>query len=1106
VNQQDYVELHCHSAFSLGDGATTPESLAARAAELGYTHLALTDHDDLGGAVRFSRACAAAGISPLLGAEVTLADRSHLTLVVENLTGWRNLCSLISTARMDSPRGEPGIAFDALAARSEGLVALSGCPSGRLASLLRQERHQAARAWAGTLRDVFADRFHLELWDHRTHQEASLCADLLDLARELELPWTVTHDVHYADAAGRAVHDLLTCIRRETTLEDAHRRGWLRPSAEWCLQPPAEMARRWRAAPEGVRRTREIAERCAGFQLLEMPKVHPRFHLPPGWETADAMLEHLSREGLRERLPEASEKHWNQLEHELRVIRQMRMADHFLVVWDICRFARDNKVLCQGRGSAANSLVCYALRVTAVDPVANDLLFERFLSPERPEPPDIDVDFAAMDDRERVLQSVYQKYGRDHAAMVCTHVEYRGRSAIRDAMRVLGFPVANADFLAKRVDGYASARTAAEWLDTAEGKALQAIGLDPAEPRARALVKLVGGLDGIPRHRGIHSGGFVLSGHPLGECVPIEPASMANRSVIQWDKDDCADLGIPKFDLLGLGMLKLLGKCVDLIREWRGIEVDIGRLPMDDPAVYAQIREADTIGLFQIESRAQANFLPRLRPTCFYDVVISVGAIRPGPMLGGQVKEMLARRRGRVPTEYPHPDLEPVLGRTYGMALFQEQLMRCAIVVSGCSAGEADRLRRAMSRKRTREEMHAATAGIREGMKSRGVDEVAAEKVLGWLEACASYTFPESHAISFALLAYASAWLRLYYPAEYLCAILNAQPMGFYPVSTLIHDARQHGVEVLPIDLAHSAWDCTLEERSAKVRECESANVKSSASVRECVSAESNGTGGSASGPAPAGTHSRTNALPHSRTSSPPAVRVGLRYVRGLGSVTGRRLKRELDVAPFTGVADVVERFDVEHGLRALAAAGAFRSWIEGGPRQALWAVLGELRARSSGGPLAPAVESTAQLPRLAETERTLMSHHVTGFDIDGHPMRHLRDHLRGLGVLPLDALRDPARRHGERVTAAGMVIVRQRPGTAKGFVFVGLEDETGRVDVIVTPQLYEKERETINRSGILAVRGRIGKEDGVVNIKAESFFSLRLDEAEQIVRSHDYH
>jgi error-prone DNA polymerase len=1083
VNKQDYVELHCHSAFSLGDGATSPEALASRAAELGYTHLALTDHDDLGGAVRFSRACQSHGISPLLGAEVTLSDASHLTLIVENWSGWKNICALLTGSRTGSPRGIPALEIDALAARSEGLIALSGCPQGRLATLLRQERHDEARGWAGRLGDIFGDRFFLELWDHRTHQEASLCADLLDLSRETGIPWTVTHDVHYADAGGRAVHDLLTCIRRETTLDEAHRRGWLRPSAEWCLQHPAEMARRWRTAPEGIRRTRQIAERCAGFRLTEAPPIHPRFRVPEGWESADAMLESLSREGLRQRLPEASERHWRQLEHELSIIRAMDMADHFLVVWDICRFAREHRILCQGRGSAANSLVCYALRITAVDPVANDLLFERFLSPERPEPPDIDVDFAAMDDRERVLQYVYEKYGRGHAAMVCTHVEYRGRSAIRDAMRVLGFPVADADFLARRVDGYSSARTAAEWLEMSEGKALRAIGLDPAGPRARALVKLVGGLDGLPRHRGIHSGGFVLCGTPLSEAVPIEPASMVNRTVIQWDKDDCADLGVPKFDLLGLGMLKLLGQCMDLVREWRGVEIDIGRLPMDDPAVYAQIGAADTIGLFQIESRAQANFLPRLRPTCFYDVVISVGAIRPGPMLGGQVKEMLARRRGHVPTEYPHPDLEPVLGRTHGMALFQEQLMRCAIVVSGCSAGEADKLRRAMSRKRSREDMMKATQSIRDGMHARGVDEAAAEKVLGWLEACASYTFPESHAISFALLAYASAWLRLYYPAEYLCAILNAQPMGFYPVSTLIHDARLHGVEVRPIDLAHSAWDCTLEERE-------------SASGRECVSAEVSG--------ADARGHSRTDALTHSRTS--PAVRVGLRYVRGLGAVTGRRLKAELERAPFTSVADVVERFDSEHGLRALAAAGAFRSWIEGGPRQALWTVLGELRARRSGGPLAPVRPSTAQLPELAPEERTLMAHHVTGFDVDGHPMRHLRDYLRGLGIAELGSLRDGRRRHGERVTAAGLVIVRQRPGTAKGFVFVGLEDETGRLDVIVTPRLYEKEREIINGSGILAVRGRLGKEDGVVNLKAETFFPLRLDQASQVVRSHDYH
>jgi error-prone DNA polymerase len=1076
VKQEDYVELHCHSAFSLGDGSSTPEALVSRAAALGSTYLALTDHDDLGGAVRFSRACRESGVTPLLGAEITLDDASHLTLIVENPEGWKNLCGLLSRGRTERPRGAPAVPWSALRERSAGLVALSGCPRGRIPRLLAQERFAEARMVAGGMKEVFGDRFHLELWDHRTHQEASLCAELRDLAREVGVPWTVTHDVHYADAAGRAVHDLLTCVRRQATLEQAHRAGWLRPSGEWCLQPPAEMARRWSHAPEGIRRTREIAERCGAFRLLDVPPPRPRFDVPAEWGSADEMLRALAEKGLRERLPEASEVHWRQLRRELEIIAQVGMPDHFLVVWDICRFARESGILCQGRGSAANSLVCYALRVTAVDPIANHLLFERFLSVERPEAPDIDVDFAAMDDRERVLQYVYERYGRPHAAMVCTHVEYRGRSAVRDAMRVLGFPAAQADFLAKRLDGHAPAGTAAEWLEMGEGKALRSVGLDPAEPRARALVKLVAGLDGVPRHRGIHSGGFVLSGTPLGEMVPIEPASMPGRTVIQWDKDDCADIGIPKFDLLGLGMLKLLGSCIRMVRDTRGVDVDIGRLPMEDAAVYAQIGEADTIGLFQIESRAQANFLPRLKPTCFYDVVISVGAIRPGPMMGGQVKEMLARRRGQVPTEYPHPDLEPVLGRTHGLALFQEQLMRCAIVVSGCSPGEADRLRRAMSRKRSREEMHRATEGIREGMRARGVDEEAAERVLGWLEACASYTFPESHAISFALLAYASAWLRLYYPAEYLCAILNAQPMGFYPVSTLIHDARQHGVQVLPIDLAVSGWDCALEGKCP---------VPGS----QCPADPSSPSGHLNPG-----------------TGHSPSVRVGLRYVRGLGSVTGGRLRAELARGPFTSVADVVERFPSEHGLRALAAAGAFRSWIPGGPRQALWTVMGELRARRSGGPLAPAEPSVARLPELAPVERTRMAHHVTGFDLDGHLMRHLRDRLRDLGVLPLGELRDAERRHGERVTAAGLVIVRQRPGTAKGFVFVGLEDETGRVDVIVPPQLYARERETINGNGILAVRGKLGKEDGVTNIKAETFFPLQLDEAREIVRSHDYH
>jgi error-prone DNA polymerase len=1050
-----YVELHCHSGFSLGDGASTPEALAERAAELGYGALALTDHDDLGGAVRFTRACETRGVRPVLGAELTMEGGSHLTLLAEDEQGWRNLSALVTAARMESPRGEPRTPIERLSERSAGLVALSGCPRGFVPGKLREECHAEARAAAAAFRDLFGDRFYLELWDHRTHAEASLCADLLDLSRALSIPWVVTHDVHYAEPGGRAVHDLLVANRLQVTVEEAGSRGLLRPSAEWCLQDPKRLSERWRAAPGGVRRTLEVAERCA-FHLSDLRPAPPAFPLPGGWTDADALLAHLARAGLAERLPGASERHRRQLEHELRVIGELRIADHFLIVWDLCRFAREGGVLCQGRGSAANSLVCYALRVTAVDPVESDLLFERFVSAERPEPPDIDIDFPAQDDRERVIQYMYAKYGRAHAAMVCNTIEYRGRSAIRDAMRGLGFRADQADLLARRLDGHSGARTAAEWLEMEDGKALRAIGLDPAEPRARSLVKLVAGLKGVPRHRGIHPGGFVLSREPLGEVVPIEPASMKDRTVVQWDKDDCADLGLPKFDLLGLGMLKLLGSCLDHVRERRGRDLDLGRIPLDDPSVYAQICAADTVGLFQVESRAQANFLPRLRPKEFYDVVISVGAIRPGPMLGGQVKEMLARRRGEVATEYPHPDLEPVLGRTHGLALFQEQLMRCAIVVSGCSPGEADALRRAMSRKRSSEDMHRATETIREGMRRRGVDPSSADRVLAWLEACASYTFPESHAISFALLAYASAYLRLYYPAEYLCAMLNAQPMGFYPVATLVHDARDHGVEVRPIDLAGSRWDCTLEVR---------------AGVEE------------------------------------PAVRVGIRYVRGLGPEAGRRFREALEAGPFRSVGEVIERAGAgEAELRALAAAGAFRSWVPGERREALWRVLAELRARGTGGPLAPPALSPAGLPSLQTAERILADHHHTGFSLEEHPMRLLRPRLDPLGVESVGALRGPERRDGERVTAAGLVIVRQRPGTAKGFVFVGLEDETGRLDVIVSPKTYAEQRETINGNGILAVAGRLGVEDGVVNLKAERFYPLRLESAREVVPSHDYH
>ncbi|CAN5845784.1 error-prone DNA polymerase [soil metagenome] len=1086
-----YTELHCHSAFSLGDGASTPEALVSRAAALGYQALALTDHDDLGGAVRFARACERHGIKPIHGAELTLDDGSHLTLLVQDVNGWRNLSTLVTSGRMQGARGEPRVELSRVLERSGGLIALSGCPRGRIPTLLAAERADEARVWAERLHDAFGDRFYIECWDHRTHGEASLTADLLDLSRTLALPWVVTHDVHYAEAADRCIHDLQLCTRLGLTLQEAEAGGFLRPSSEWCLQDPEKMATRWGRLLEGIRRTREITDRCS-FNVDDLRPAPPAFPLPSGEPSADTLLERLAREGLRERMEgEIPSVHWEQLEHELRTISLIGIADHFLIVWDLCRFARQRGVLCQGRGSAANSLVCYSLRITAVDPVAHDLLFERFVSMERPEPPDIDIDFPSGDDREQVLQYVYEKYGREHAAMVCVSVEYRARSAIRDVMRALSFPAATAHLLAKRIDGYTGCEAAADWLETSNGQVLRSIDLDPSEPRALALVRLIRGLAKVPRHRGIHPGGFVLSREPLGCISPIEPASMRDRTVIQWDKDDCADLGLPKFDLLGLGMLHLLGECISHVQRRTGKPLDIGRIPLKDPEVYAQITEADTIGLFQIESRAQANFLPRLRPTEFYDVVISVGAIRPGPMLGGQVREMLARRRGEMKTEYPHPDLAPVLSRTHGLALFQEQLMRCAIVVSGCSPGEADALRRAMSRKRSRDDMNRATETIREGMRRRGVDPQSAERVLGWLEACASYTFPESHAISFALLAYASAWLRYHYPAEYLVSILNAQPMGFYPVATLVHDAKDHGVKVLPIDLSVSEWDCTLEMI-----------VESGNEVRGNPGAEIHEKAG--------GSGSAFSTGLRTASSESPAVRVGLRYVRGIGARGKERLRGARETGPFHSLREAVIRLTREGigeaELRSLAASGAFRAWVPESRRDALWCVMGELRRISTGGPLAPPSMMRASLPQMTEVEETLEDHRATGFTLTGHPMRHLRTNLDQLGVEPIANLRKENRTRGEKVRVAGMVIVRQRPGTAKGFVFIGLEDETGRLDVIISPKLYAMEREIINGSGLLAVSGTLGVEENVVNLKATRFFALQLENAQEIVRSHDYH
>ena len=805
--RHQYAELHCHSSFSFLDGASNPEELAYRAKEIGLSALALTDHDDLGGIVRFASAARELSLDAIVGAELTMEDDSHLTLLVEDLQGYTNLCHLITYARSNCPRGRPRVGYSKLYERASGLIVLSGCAHGHIPCKLALNELTQAKHNALEFKEVFGDRFYLELWNHYLDQESVIAMHLLELSKELMIPWVVTNNVHYSRPEKRIIHDVLTCLRHDVTLATAGRR--LRPNASWYLKSPDEMAYLWRSHPDGIKNTLRVAERCQ-FRLGSLKRPLPSFDIPAKFaeqiSTTSGLLEKLVWEGAAQRYGALSEKHVKQLNHELSMIIRLGLAPYFLTVWDIVQFARSNSIAVQGRGSAANSAVCYCLFITAVDPIGMDLLFERFLSEGRNEPPDIDIDIAHQE-REKVIQYVYEKYGREHAAMVCEVITYRGRSAVRDAARVLGFSQEQADKLATESHFY-EALEAAEHL-AAGGAA--AAGVDPKELRVQLLIKVVAGLHQLPRHRSIHVGGFVLSADLIGDVVPVEPASMKRRTIIQWDKDDLDLTGLIKIDLLGLGMLTMIQEGLKLVKQHRDIDIDLGQLNMNDPAIYAMLKAADTVGLFQVESRAQMSILPKLNPTCFYDIIVSIALVRPGPIQGNIIHPYLRRKRGEEPVSYVHPSLEPILKRTLGVPLFQEQGMRLAVVAAGFTPSQADNLRRVMSHKRSKEKMDALCVDLADGMRANDFSEEAIQTITHQLRAFANYGFPESHAASFALLVYASAHLKLYYAPEFYCAILNAQPMGFYSPDTLIRDATRHGVKVLPPDLAKSSWNCTLE-------------------------------------------------------------------------------------------------------------------------------------------------------------------------------------------------------------------------------------------------------------------------------------------------------
>jgi error-prone DNA polymerase len=1014
-----FIELHAQSAFSFLEGAEHPEAFAAEAARLEMPAVALVDRDGVYGAPRLTRAAANAGVKPIVGSEITLADGSRLPLLVEDREGYQNLCRLITRMKLGAPKGAAAIALDDLEPYAAGLVCLTGGAQGPLARRLASGDVDGARRVLGRLVAMFGrSSCFVEIQRHFQRDQEEILQGLVALARAIPVPLMATNQPLFARPEGRPLADVFTCIREKTDLDRAGRR--LLANGERSLKGGAEMTELFRDLPDAVAATGELAMRLA-FTLKDLGYRFPEFPLPPG-QTPLGYLRELTERGVRTRYgtgPLAIRAR-GQVAHELDLIGRLDLAGYFLIVWDIVEHCRTHDILVQGRGSAANSAVCYALGITAVDPVGMELLFERFLSEARDEWPDIDLDLPSGDRREAVIQHVYRRYGRLGAGMTANVITYRGRSAAREVGQALGLPRDMRDRLAKLVGNWG-------YQDPEEllTKHLPEAGCDPTAPRIRRFAMLWTQIQDLPRHLGQHSGGMVIAAGRLDDVVPLEPATMPGRVVVQWDKDDCAGLGIVKVDLLGLGMMSVIQDSLALVRE-RGGDVDLARLPPDDPAVYRSLQEADTIGVFQVESRAQMATLPRVRPERFYDLVVQVAIIRPGPIVGDMVHPYIRRRRGREPVTYPHPSLEPILRRTLGVPLFQEQLLRMAMVTAGFTATEAEELRRAFGFKRSERLMAEVETKLRAGMARQGIHGAAAEEIVHAITAFALYGFPESHASSFALLAYASAYLRVHHPAAFYAALLNNQPMGFYHPATIVKDAQRHGLRIRPIDVTRSEWLCVIEPDDTGL-----------------------------------------------------TVRLGLRYVRGLREAAGRALVAARLARPFDSVRDLVRRVRLERDeLETLAAIGALAPFGET-RRANLWMV-----AASSPGPLfedPPREESP--LSEMTEVERLAADYAGTSVTLGRHPMALRRAALRHAGVLSARELAGVE--DGARVQVAGSVIVRQRPGTAKGFVFLSLEDETGIANVIVTPPIFARHRLTLVAEPYLLVEGIAQRQDGVISVRA---------------------
>ena len=1074
-----YAELHCKTNYSFLSGGSHADELVEQAVELGYSALAITDENTLAGVVRAYAAARTKNLKLIIGSEIIPGDAPPLVLWATDRRSYAGLSRLLTQGRRRAPKGECWLKLEDIAEFSAGLIAgvIPHLPGDRLPMNHLQDDHvsyewyqikgKQKRVDQRRLQqyaDIFGDRCYLLAELYQGSDDAWRVDELSKLSAHTRIPLVATGDVLYHSPARMPLHDVLTATKHHTTVEQAG--DLLLPNAGRHLQSPKARIDQFRACPGAIQRTLEIADRCH-FQMDQLRYEYP-LELAPVGESPIQYLKRLTVAGSHKRYPNGvPSKVQKQIEHELKLIKDLKYEAYFLTVHDLVKFARSRKILCQGRGSAANSAVCYCLEVTAVDPGTTDLLFERFISKERDEAPDIDIDFE-HERREEVLQYLYKKYGRDRAGLAATVVTYRTRSAIRDVGKALGLSLDRVDALAKQVDGRQDS-------DDLTARC-QTVGIDPHSKIGLRLIHLVDELVGFPRHLSQHVGGMVITQGRLDELVPIENAAMEDRTVIQWDKEDLEELGLLKVDCLCLGMLTAIRKCFHMVQEhWGGDPLTLATVPREDPLVYDMICAADTVGVFQIESRGQMSMLPRLKPRCWYDLVIEVAIVRPGPIQGNMVHPYLRRRNGEEQAIYPNEQIKAVLHRTLGVPIFQEQAMKLAVVAAGFTPGEADQLRRAMGAWRKSGVIEVFREKLMRGMRAQGLDGEFAEQVFRQIRGFGEYGFPESHAASFAKLVYISCWLKHYYPAAFTASLLNAQPMGFYAPAQLIADVQRHGVEVLPVDVNYSDWDNTLAWKSTATP------TLSSSSPRH----------------------------PHASPLPQPAIRLGMRQINGLRTSAAARIMESRKHGHFQSMADFGRRTRLGQAtLEQLSRAAALTS-LKQDRRVALWQAMGQEKTPQHQ-PLFDDLhaddDEDALLPALAEQDEVFADYRTTGLSLRAHPISFYRKQLTQLRVSTAEELDiKPNERH---LRVAGLVILRQRPATAKGITFVTLEDETGPLNLIIKPSIWERYYQIVRTRPAWIAHGKLERRSGVTHVIVNRLEDLaeRLGESEDLkTRSRDF-